>query len=55
MRAAKVNVKLSEYEIEEVKEVYADLGSYAEVSRATNISAGTVSRIIRGLFQSRGN
>ena len=51
MRAAGTNVKLSEYEIAEVKEVYEDLRSYAETGRALNISAGTVSRIIRGIYR----
>lgn len=49
MRPAGVNVKLTEYEIAEVKEVYADLHSYAATGRALNISAGVVSQIIRGL------
>lgn len=49
MRRATINVKLSEYEIAEVEEIYAELRSYAATSRATNISASTVSRIIRGL------
>lgn len=51
MRAAGTNVKLSEYEIEEVKEVYKDLKSYAETGRALNISAGVVSQIVRGIGQ----
>ena len=47
MRAAGTNVKLTEYEIAEVKEVYQDLGSYAATGRALNISAGVVSQIVR--------
>lgn len=49
MRAAGTNVKLSEYEIAEVKEVYKDLKSYAETARALNISAGVVSQIVRNI------
>ena len=49
MRPAGTNVPLTESEIAEVKEVYADLHSYAETGKALNISAGTVSRIIRGI------
>lgn len=48
MRAAGTNVKLTEYEIAEAKEVYQDIKSYAETGRALNISAGVVSQIIRG-------
>lgn len=49
MRPAGVNTRLSDYEIAEVKEVYADLHSYAATGRALNISPGVVSQIIRGL------
>lgn len=48
MRAAGTNVKLTEYEIAEVKEVYRDVKSYAETGRTLNISAGVVSQIVRG-------
>lgn len=49
MRPAGTNVKITDYEISEVKEVYRELGSYAETGRALNISAGVVSHIVRGI------
>ncbi len=49
MRPLGTNVRISDYEIEEVKEVYKDTGSYVETGRSLNISAGTVSQICRGL------
>ena len=56
MRVAGSGARLSDYEIEEVREVYKELKSYAETSRALNISAGTVSRIVRriGRYEERG-
>lgn len=48
MRRARTNVKLSEYEVDEIKEVYQDMRSYAATARAVNVSAGVVSQIIRG-------
>lgn len=47
MRASGTNVKLSEYEMAKVKEVYKECKSYAETGRALNISAGVVSQIVR--------
>lgn len=55
MRPAGVNIKLSEYEIAEVKDVYAELHSYAETGRALNISPGVVSQIVRGIGKFRNN
>lgn len=49
MRAAGTNVRLSDLEIVEVKEVYKECESYAETGRSLNISAGVVSQIVRGL------
>ena len=49
MRPLGVNTRITDEEIEEVKLVYAECKSYAETGRALNISAGTVSQIIRGL------
>lgn len=55
MRPAGVNTRLSDYEIAEVKEVYAELHSYAETGRALNISPGVVSQIVRGIGKFRNN
>lgn len=49
MRPLGTNVRISDYEIAEAKEVYKETRSYAETGRALNISAGTVSQIVRGL------
>lgn len=49
MRPLGVNTRIADVEIEEVKLVYDECKSYAETGRALNISAGTVSRIIRKL------
>ncbi len=54
MRLGRTNSRLSESEIAEVREVYAECESYAEASQTLNISAGTISQIIRGLGRFKG-
>lgn len=56
MRAYGSSQRLSDEEIDEIREVYKDIGSYAETGRALGVSAGTVSRIIRrvGVWADRG-
>lgn len=49
MRPAGTNRRITDQEIDEVKEVYKECMSYAETGRALNISAGVVSQIVRGI------
>lgn len=49
MRFAGTNVKITEEEISEVKDLYKLTGSYAETGRQLNMTGMTVSQIVRGL------
>lgn len=57
MRAYGSSRRLTDEEIDEIREVYKDVGSYAETGRALGVSAGAVSRIVRrvGAWADRGS